>query len=150
MSAPDNFLWLEPLLIQRLTDQLGSLMPKVKVLRAADLEGVMEEKQVTPAVHLVYRGYRVAQNNHGNDTARIEQIWLAIVATRNMKAMRTGEAARADAGVIAQRVLKALMGYSAPGTSKPLRLAEAPEAGFNAGFQYLPLGFVAELAVTNK
>lgn len=147
-SLAQNFLALEPLLIARLADQLADLQPKVKVISAADLAGITEDQQTTPAVQLVYRGYRVVESNHSNNSARIEQTWLAVVATRNARNLRTGEAARADAGVITRRVLKALMGHRPEGTSKPLRLADAPEAAYSAGYQYLPLAFVAELTVT--
>lgn len=153
MTAPvatvaENFLALETLLIARLAAQLADLMPKVKVMSSSDLAGISEDQQVTPAVQLVYRGYRVVETNHSNNSARIEQTWLAVVATRNAKSLRTGDAARAEAGVITRRVLHALMGHRLEGTSKPLRLADAPEAGYSAGYQYLPLAFVAELTVT--
>lgn len=149
MSAVDeNFLALEPLLIARLCTQLADLQPKVKIMSAADLAGVSEDQQTTPAVQIVYRGYRVVESNHSSNSVRIEQTWLAVVATRNAKNLRTGDAARADAGVITRRVLQALMGHRLVGTSKPLRLADAPEAAYSAGYQYLPLAFVAELTVT--
>lgn len=149
MNNPDNFLALEPLLVERLNEQLADLSPKVRVLHAVDLAGVTEDQQVTPAVHLLYRGYRIVESRHDGQAARIEQTWVAVVATRNMRALRTGEAARADAGVIARRVLGALMGFKPSATSKPLRPVDGPEAGFTAGFQYLPLAFVAELALSN-
>lgn len=147
MSSHDNFLALEPLLLARLTEQLADLVPKVHVLAAVDLAGVTEATQLTPAVHVVYQGYRVVENKPDGRVARVEQTWLATVASRNMATLRTGSAARADAGLIAHRVRQALMGFKPAHASKPLRLAEGPGAGFNAGFQYLPLAFVAELVL---
>ncbi|MFM9881201.1 MAG: hypothetical protein ACKVOO_12425 [Burkholderiaceae bacterium] len=149
MNLQENFLALEPLLAARLTEQLADLVPKVKVLHAADLAGVSEEQQFTPAVHLLYRGHRTSETPTNGNAARIEQTWLAVVATRNAKTLRSGEAARVDAGLIARRVLRALMGFKPALLSKPLRLAEGIEPGYSGGFIYLPLAFSAELTLTN-
>lgn len=148
MDKMDNLLALEAVLVQRLTEQLADLSPKVKVLTAVDLAGVTEASQVTPAVHVIYRGYRVVESRADGKAARIEQTWLTVVACDNKRNLRTGEAARVDAGAIARRVCSALMGFNPGPVSKPLRLAEGPEAGFSNGYQYLPLAFVAELALT--
>ena len=146
-----NFLALEDVLLAALEAEF--VLPQgerqVKVLSAADLNGVSEERQYTPAVHLVYQSYRVNEPRYDGKATRIEQTWLAIVATTNKANLRTGKAARSDAGAIAQRVLKALMGFKPPEVTKPLRLADAPAAGFNGGFQYLPLAFTAELVQGN-
>lgn len=147
MNNLENLLALEAVLLARLVEQLADLAPKVHVLAAADLAGVTEATQLTPAVHVVYQGYRVLESKPDGRATRIEQTWLATVASRNMATLRTGSAARADAGLIARRVCQALMGFKPPHASKPLRLAEGPGAGFNAGFQYLPLAFVAELVL---
>ena len=139
---------LEPLLLARLAEQLADLSPKVHVLGAVDLDGVTEEKQLTPAVHVVYQSYHVAEASSSGRMARVEQTWLATVAVRNMKSPRTGTAARTDAGLIAGRVALALMGFKPDMASKPLRLVDGPGAGFSAGFMYLPLAFATELVLT--
>ena len=143
-----NFLALEPLLVARLTEQLADLSPKVHVMSAADLAGVTEATQITPAVHVVYQGYRVTETRLDGTVVRMEQTWLATVATRNVKNTRTGAAARAEAGLIAGRVAQALMGFKPALASKPLRLVNGPGAGFSAGFAYLPLAFEAELVLS--
>lgn len=148
-TVTTNFLALESLLIAHLTAQLADLSPKPKVLSAVDLAGVAEEQQFTPAVHVVYKGYRIAESRIDGKAARMVQTWLAVVATRNVRQARTGEAARSDAGVIARRVLAALMGHRPAGAAGPLRLVDGPEAGFSAGYQYLPLAFTVELALSN-
>lgn len=148
MSNPDNLLVLEPELMARLTEQLADLVPKVHVFAAADLAGVTEAAQITPAVHVVYQGHRINESRSDGKAARMEQTWLAIVATRNVSNLRSGSAARTDAGLIAMRVCMALMGFKPPAASKPLCLANGPGSGFSAGFQYLPLAFVTELALS--
>lgn len=148
MTNPENFLALEGLLLARLGAQLADLSPKVHILAAADLAGITEATQVTPAVHLVYQGYRVSESRADGHATRLEQTWLATVAVRNLKDMRTGVAARVDAGLIAARVASALMGFVCTPGAKPLRLVDGPSAGFSAGYQYLPLAFVAEIVLS--
>ena len=148
-AVATNFFAFEQLLVARLKDQLADITPKVAVITSSDLAGISEAQQTTPAVQVIYRGYNVTDSRSDGRAARFEQTWLAVVATRNVASLRSGEAARADAGAIASRVLKALMGYTLPGASKPLRPESAPEAAYSAGFMYLPLAFVAELAVTH-
>lgn len=145
----DNFLILEDILLAALEDEFK--LPQgdrvVKVLTSADLQGVTEQTQHTPAVHLVYQTYRVIERRPDGRSSRIEQTWLTIVATTNKANLRTGKAARSDAGAIARRVLKTLMGFKPSVVTKPLQLTDAPGPGFNGGFQYLPFAFVAELVV---
>ena len=145
MAGLDNFLALEPYLVDRLVEKLADLSPKVHVLQAASLAGVTEDKQTTPAVHVVYQGYRILEARSDGTLVRVQQTWLATVAIKNMKNLRSGAAAREDAGLIAARVARALMGYKPPVCLQPLQLVEAPAAGFSAGHQYLPLAFQAEL-----
>lgn len=145
--AIDNLLALEPLLMARLAEQLADLTPKVHVLAAADLASVTEATQVTPAVHVLYQGYGLGEGRSDGTAVRLEQIWLTVVATRNVRDLRSGAAGRADAGLIARRVAAALMGFKPPVCSKPLKLTTAPAAGNSAGYQYLPLAFVAELVL---
>ena len=147
MIAELDFFALEAVLIARLEAQLADLVPAVQVLTSVDLDGVSEAQQHTPAVHLVYQGYNVAESRADGKAARVEQTWLVVVATRNQRSLRSGQEARADAGLIARRVCAALMGFKPTAASKPLALTEAPAAGYSAGFQYVPLGFKAEVVI---
>lgn len=147
MLLQQTLFALQPLLLARLADKLAGLQPAVKVLTAADVDGVAENAQFTPAVHLIYQGYSVAENRSDGTQARITQQWLAVVATRSQKALRGGDVARSDAGAIAAQVCSALMGYKPSAASKPMRLANAPDAAYTAGFQYLPLGFEIEMTL---
>lgn len=143
----NNLFAIEGELVARLQAQLIDLTPKVAVLVGADLAGVTEESQVTPAVHVVYQGYRVLESRSDGRAARMEQTWLVTTAVRNVRHLRTGAAARVDAGLIALRVAQALMGFKPASADKPLRLADAPSAGFSGGYQYTPLAFLAELTL---
>ena len=58
-ASANNFLALEPLLADLLRQALQGMRPAVQVLTAADLADVKLTRQHTPAVHLVYGGYRL-------------------------------------------------------------------------------------------
>lgn len=145
--AITNLMALEPLLMARLKEQLADITPKVHVLAASDLAGITEATQVTPAVHLLYQRYLITESRADGRAARLDQTWLAVVATRNVRDLRSGAAGRADAGLIARRVASALMGFVPATGGKPVRLTNGPDAGNSAGYQYLPLAFVAELVL---
>lgn len=138
--SPDNFLFLEPLIHAALRERLAA---HVYVLSAADLAGVAEAHQPTPAVHVVYRDYRVTDARVASH-AGVEQHWLTVVVCRHLGDLTGGMDARAAAGPLAAQVFDALHARRLPG-AKPLRLAQAPAAGFSAGHFYLPIGWTAEI-----
>jgi len=101
---PDNFLALEPLIVARLKSALPA---DVHVLSAADLAGIAESAQPTPAVHVLYRGYRV-RDADVPAFAAIEQTWLTVIAARNLTDLASGSDARQAAGPLAADVIDAL------------------------------------------
>lgn len=123
------------------------LPPEAHVLSAADLASVTEERQLTPAVHVVYQGYRPLENGATGQVVRIEQTWLVVVTTRNVRALASGSATRLAAGELSAAVLRTLLGFKAASATKPLQLSNAPPARYTAGAQYLPLAFAAEMVV---
>lgn len=137
------FLALEPLLIERLSARVQDVKA---VLSARDLAGITEGQQPTPAVHVVYDGYRVAQDT-GNGGAKLRQRWLVIVCVRNVRQENAAAAAREDADRAIDSVISALLGWEAPGFG-PLSLAEAPRPLLANGFGYFPVGFETALFVT--
>ncbi len=139
-----SFLALESALVERLKARLPA---GAHVLTRADLASVTEGSQPTPAVHVVYQGYRVAESRPDGRAARLQQTWLVIVAVRNVRDAAAGSAARGDAGSLADAVIAALMGWKPAGVNKPLKLVNAPASGYRAGHLYLPLAFELETDV---
>lgn len=137
----NNFLEPEPHIVARLQAALGDLQPKVQILTAAQLAGVKENAQHTPAVHVVWSGFRVRQTRTDGRQATLQHTWLIVAAVKNVQGARTGAAARADAGELAARAGAALMGFRPPNVAGPMLMAPAPAAGYSAGFMYLPLAF---------
>lgn len=140
--TPENLLFLEPLIKAQLR---ATLDPRVHVLSAADLENVAEGMQPTPAVHVLYRGFRVMRA--GSAVMEIEQTWLTVVVVRNAIDAIGGESARIDAGVLAMQVITALLGRDFPDCG-PLQPQSDPiPPGFRAGHLYLPLGWKAPISL---
>lgn len=137
--TPDNFLFLEPLIKDALRARLD---PRVFVLSAADL-GVAEDHQPTPAVHVLYTGYRVADSDNGFFVG-LAQTWLTVVVTAHLGDIVGGEDARQLAGPLAADVIDALH-FKRLGGASPLQLTQAPAAGFSAGHFYLPLAWNAPI-----
>jgi phage gp37-like protein len=142
-----NFLALESELVARLKECLADQVPPVYVLTSSELADVAEEKQLTPAVHVMYQGYRPVETRSDGAISRVQQTWLAVVATRNTRNLVSGGDARQEAGALAGLVSGALMGFNPASAAKPLMLAAAPSAEYSGGHQYLPLAFTTELVL---
>lgn len=136
----------EPLIVERLEERLAGLNPRPHVITAPDLAGVTEEQQLTPAVHVVYGGHRIAQEQGNGLIVEIEQTWHTVIAVRNVRGVRQGSEARADAAVIMSAVFAALAGWKPPMDKvRALRPANAPTAGYTRGFGYYPLTWTLRL-----
>lgn len=142
VAESNNFLALEPHLVALVRTAVAGLSPAVHVLTAAELGDVKESAQRTPAVHVIYGGYSVAEDL--GTAWRLQHTWYAVVAVRNVGAQRSGAAARADAGPLVAQVAGALAGARLPGATRPLVLVTPPPAGYAAGYQYIPSAFTAE------
>ena len=143
-ALPNDFLEPEAHIVARLQQALAGLQPAVHVLTAAQLAGVKEAQQHTPAVHVIWSGFRVLEARSDGRLARLDHTWLVVSAVRNVQGTRSGAAARAEAGDLVARAGAALMGFRPPNVAGPMRLTSAPPAHFSAGFMYLPLAFQVE------
>lgn len=143
-----SFLALESLLIER----LRSAMPDVRVFGAEDLQGVEERGQVTPALHVIFNGYRVTGNSPTGVRAEVEQSWLVVVVVRHDgSADQAAEAVKQRAAPYVDGVLGALMGYRISGVTPaplPLKLDSAPKPIYRKPFYYLPLAITTQVVVS--
>lgn len=130
------FMALEPRLVALLKQALDGMSPAVHVLTAAELADVQESKQLTPAVHVVYGGYRIAEDI--GTAWRLEHTWYAVTAVRNVAQVKSGAAGRQDAGVIATAVALALADARVAGAAEPLTLITPPGPSHSAPYTYLP------------
>lgn len=140
-AQANNFMALEPHLVELVRSAVAGMSPAVHVLTTAELADVKESAQRTPAVHVVYGGYRIAQDI--GTAWELEHTWYVVAAVRNVAQARSGKAARQDAGALATHVVGALAGAQVQGATRPLTLVTPPPARYSGGFQYLPSAFLA-------
>lgn len=124
-----------------LSGRLKDALPDVHVLTAADLDNVTSDRQPSPAVHLVYRGYRVEEVRADGKVALVSQQWLAVAVAKNVRSIRQGYESRSAAGGLADQVLQALMGFVPDGARHPLTLIDAPAPVYLHGVAYFPTAF---------
>lgn len=136
LDEANAFMALEPRLVALLKQALAGVSPAVHVLTAAELADVQESKQLTPAVHVVYGGYRIAEDI--GTAWRLEHTWYAVTAVRNVAQVKSGAAGRQDAGVIATAVALALADAKVAGAAEPLTLITPPGPSHSAPYTYLP------------
>ncbi len=130
---------------QALVERLKAEMPNVHVLTATELSEVDEARQPTPAVHVIYNGYRTLPNARTDGKAvQVSQTWLTVIAVSNVRKRGSGEAAREDAVALCEQVAGCLMGYWPQSAASPLRLTNAPRSGASNGFTYVPLAFAVD------
>ena len=138
----NDWMALEPRLVELIRAAVEGLSQKVHVMTAADLAGVQESAQHTPAIHLIYGGYQVAENQLTR--WRLKHTWLVVAADRNVATIRSGQAARRSAGSLLALVTERLANASVEGASSTLQLVTPPSARYQNGFQYIPSAFEVE------
>lgn len=150
--TPNNFLIAEPLIMARLR---AVLPPEVHVLSAAELAQVAQAHQPTPAVHVLYAGYRADDSRTGAFVG-VDQSWYTVIVTRNVADIEQGYHARQAAGPLAAQVMDALYRHRLrdeagnPIGMSPLRLDAAPQPGFDDGHFYLPLGWLCHVQIRSE
>ncbi len=141
----NDWLAAEPLIKARLEDQV----PDVTVLAAADLAGVTERQQITPAVHLLYGGdvpVREAVGTAERGAGQItDQRWVVVIATRSARDVVGGSGARQLAGPIVAQTLDALRGWTPDGFTRPLRRGSGMPPKYSPGFAYFPFQFLLRI-----
>ncbi|CDM42388.1 phage tail terminator protein [Ectopseudomonas oleovorans] len=145
MSDSDDYLFLEPLLVERIRAQVPGL---ADVLAIPDLASLDEDGQVSPSVYVVYLGDDTGSGAPHQGGARkiqtVTQNWAAVLHVYYADATGRGEGARREAGPLLGKLLTELTGWMPDGCTTPLARAprQAPVAYSNGHFYY-PLVFEA-------
>jgi phage gp37-like protein len=152
-----NLLVLQDELVAHLKAELADLRPAVHVLTPSDMaskadtKGVVTLIQPTPAVNVVFMGSRPstdADKQRADGRAMlIQQLFVAEVVTRNVRDLKSGAAARNDAGELAARVLLAVMATRLPSAVGLLKILPGPGPVYQGGNQYLPITIETALQV---
>lgn len=137
----NNWMALEPHIVNLVKSAVQGMQPAVHVVTSADLSDVKERAQIAPAVHVVYGGFRITD---GQGIAwELTHTWLIVAAVRNVADIRSGQAARTQAGSLAAMVLGGLVGAQIPGSIRALEPITPPPARYAGGFQYVPTAIKA-------
>lgn len=135
VEESNDFMALEPRLVELAKAAVAGMSPAVHVLTADDLAGVKESAQHTPAIHVIYGGYRVAESL--GVAWRLAHTWYVVAAVRNVAGKAGATRARQGAGRLGGRVVAALVGAKVEGATSALDLKTPPPSGSSAGFQYV-------------
>lgn len=107
-----------------------------------DMEGVTEEKQVTPGVYVLYRWFAVPDATEKRGV--LKHRWLILIAVSAPGAkQREASPLNQVAGRFIPSVLQALHGYTPIGSTEPMVIATPPERWSGKGFGYYPLAFTS-------
>lgn len=138
----NDFALLEERIAELLQAAFAGRSPAVHVLTSADLEGVQETLQTTPAVHVISDGFEPLESLY--KAARLRHRWYVVAAVKNVSTQRSGRAARREAGALLARAMAALLSEPLPGAATALAMARAPRGVYRAGFYYLPSAWTVE------
>ncbi len=127
LTLQDDYLAAEPHLVQ-LLEQVEGIR---KVYSSTDLAQMNERSQITPAVHVIYRGDKVPLQSQGGAVGHVTQTWTVVLAIN----LRQKE----QAGELLAQLIKALSGVVTP--LGPINRVNAPQPSFRPGFGYYPLAF---------
>lgn len=144
----DNYLGAESPIIERLKAMVPEL--GTYVFSTADMDGVTEASQFTPAAHVLYYGDRLVDGQGRSSTGEVQcvdQVWYVVLVVRNVKDQTTGQAARIEAGPLLLKVLKALQGWAPTKEHGPMKRTNGASPGFKAGYIYLPICFTTRVTI---
>lgn len=111
-------------------------IPEVKkVYLAEDLDGVKEQSQFSPAVHLLYQGYSPAQAERARVDITLDQVWVVVLVLRHAKGEYGG-------GEILDKLVQVLHGFQPSGAVMKLELTSSPYSpSYRSKVAYFPLAF---------
>lgn len=136
LQEANDFLALEPRLLEHLRQAVQGHSPAVHVLGAAQLAGMKTLAQHTPAVLLVYGGWQVLET--AGSAWRLQHQWYVTAAVRSAAQLASGSHARQGAGALLAHVLAALLGERLPGAATALELAtRQPPPHYEDGVMHL-------------
>lgn len=127
---------------QKIVERLKAKMPaEVHVATEQEVATIGGLRNKAPAVWVIYDGYSLGDKITTGVVQQVRLEWLVLVTTKSAKGSGSSQAARNEAGEIAQQVLSALLGFDTTGSGKYLHLADAPGPTYDPGYCRLPLAF---------
>lgn len=142
-----NYLALEELIIARLQAKLPELRGAIDGMY--DLDGVSANAQRAPRIDVVPFGEQVLQGDkqrsHNGLVQIVQQRWMVVAVVRNGRDMRTGVAARREAGDLLWRINANLQGWKPGADFGHLYKINAAPPQYEKGFGYFPLAYASNI-----
>lgn len=145
----DNYFSVGLAIVERL-EQTG-LFKKVAFLQS--LNNVTENKQITPACYVVYRGDVVTDDAGQGKQNAISQRYSVVVAVANAQSQTDALAMVKDGGELIPKVLKELKGWQPSIGGHPVKFARplvrtsGDMAGLSNAFSYYPFTFESKVFI---
>lgn len=137
----DDYLFIGPLLVQRLQEQLGADMPVEEV---EDLQTAGESERRAHVVWVLWAGDQFGDQAMGGAGQAIAQRWLVVLFIRN-ESIGDRAARRRSAGAWLGRIQRALGGFKPSGCVRGLRRAQGPAPNYTRAEGMFPLLFAIDL-----
>lgn len=117
---------------------LEPLKPGLRdVILGTEMADVKNLGQLTPAVHILYQGDRVADGSQSGLAAKVSQSWLVVLAYRATPGQPT-------AGFLLHKIMSAISGKPYE-NSTFTRVTPGVRPSYSGGVAYLPLAFEVQL-----
>lgn len=145
MSDPFDYLFLEPLLVERIRAEVPGL---ASVSGVPDLATLNEQSQLSPSVYVIYLGDQIGTGADAQGGTRniqmVVQNWAVVLTVYYADGVGDGEGARRLAGPLLGRLLKALTGWApALDVGALARSHQGAQVSYSNGYFYFPLVFTA-------
>lgn len=130
-----------PLIVARL--KAACAISPDNTFSAADLAGVKESSQVTPARHVVLHSYAPIDSVGSDRTWR--EIWLVVHVVKNVRQGAGAQVVSDAAAAMIAETISVLDGWRPIGAVRNLASIEPPHPLISAGFGYFALAFTVEV-----
>lgn len=137
----DDYLFIGPLLVQRLQEQLGADMPVEEV---EDLQTAGDSERRAHVVWVLWAGDQFGDQAMGGAGQAFAQRWLVVLFIRNESLGNRASRSQA-AGAWLGRIQRALGGFKPAGCLRGLRRAQGPSPNYTKAEGMFPLLFAIDL-----
>jgi hypothetical protein len=128
-----------------LLERLKAKVPTAAtVVSGVDMAGLQKMPFALPAIYVMFNEYRVTQQQILTGKVQVEEVWLIVVAARNLVTAQTGLTARQEAGPLLAQIIQAISGWMPEDSlyESPFKLIQgAPRWWYHDGLLHYPLAF---------
>ncbi|WP_025122424.1 MULTISPECIES: hypothetical protein [unclassified Serratia (in: enterobacteria)] len=144
-----DYLFCEPLIVERLREQIPDL---VEVTNAGRLAAIDTDNPFCPSVYVIYMGDVISPGPTATGGVQaqaqsVTQLWATVLTVYIADGRGIGQGVNTEAGPLMSKIIEALSGW-APDNKlcKPLsRAAMSLPVDYEGGYGYFPMVFQTQL-----